>query len=90
MAVGDVEGVGCELDADGLVVAPRLVDGRTHLDAQVPSDRLDTSTFWHGVTTVAMGSSAFTLASAPKDERALVVRNLERAEGLAPSARPRG
>jgi N-acyl-D-amino-acid deacylase len=87
VAVGDVEGAGREeIDADGLVVAPGFVDGHTHMDAQVFWDRLGTSSCWHGVTTVAMGNCGFTLAPASKDDRAFVVRNLERAEDIAPEA----
>jgi N-acyl-D-amino-acid deacylase len=87
VAVGEVEDAGREeLDAEGLVVAPGFVDGHTHMDAQVFWDRLGTSSCWHGVTTVAMGNCGFTLAPASKEERALVVRNLERAEDIAPEA----
>jgi N-acyl-D-aspartate/D-glutamate deacylase len=79
-----------EIDADGLVVAPGFVDGHTHMDAQVFWDQLGTSSCWHGVTTVVMGNCGFTLAPARPQERALVVRNLERAEDIPGEAMAQG
>ena len=91
VAVGEVDGRGHrELDAEGLVVAPGFIDAHTHMDAQVFWDDLGRSTCWHGVTSVVMGNCGFTLAPARSDERALVVRNLERAEDIAPEAMAEG
>ncbi len=86
-AVGRVDERGRdEIDADGHAVTPGFVDGHTHLDAQVMWDPLGTSSCYHGVTTVVMGNCGFTLAPVRPDARELVVRNLERAEDIAPSA----
>jgi N-acyl-D-aspartate/D-glutamate deacylase len=91
VAVGEVDGRGHrEIDAEGLVVAPGFVDAHTHMDAQVFWDDLGTPTCWHGVTSVVMGNCGFTLAPARADARALVVRNLERAEDIAPEAMAQG
>jgi N-acyl-D-amino-acid deacylase len=91
VAIGEVDGVGREeIDAEGHVVAPGFVDGHTHMDAQVFWDELGTSSCWHGVTTVVMGNCGFTLAPARPDERALVVRNLERAEDISAAAMAQG
>jgi N-acyl-D-aspartate/D-glutamate deacylase len=60
------------------------------MDAQVFWDDLGKPTCWHGVTSVVMGNCGFTLAPARPDERALVVRNLERAEDIAPEAMAEG
>ena len=48
-----------------------------------PSGR---SSCWHGVTSAVMGNCGFTLAPVRADQRALVVRNLERAEDIDPAA----
>jgi len=75
-----------ELDADGCVVTPGFIDGHTHFDAQLFWDPQGANSCWHGVTTAVMGNCGFTLAPAHADARALVVRNLERAEDLDPAA----
>ncbi|MEZ4289793.1 MAG: amidohydrolase family protein [Myxococcota bacterium] len=75
-----------EIDAEGRVVTPGFIDGHTHLDAQVFWDPQGTNSCWHGVTTAVMGNCGFTLAPVHDDARALVVRNLERAEDLDPDA----
>ncbi|HVJ96931.1 MAG TPA: amidohydrolase family protein, partial [Acidimicrobiia bacterium] len=79
-----------ELDADGQVVTPGFVDGHTHLDAQVFWDATGSSSCYQGVTTAVMGNCGFTLAPVRSDERALVVRNLERAEDIDPVALAEG
>src|SRR5947208_1639096 len=63
-----------------------IVDGHTHLDAQVFWDPQGANSCWHGVTTAVMGNCGFTLAPVCDDARALVVRNLERAEDIDPEA----
>jgi N-acyl-D-aspartate/D-glutamate deacylase len=85
--VGAVDGGGAqEIDAEGHAVTPGFIDGHTHMDAQVFWDALGTCSCWHGVTTVVMGNCGFSLAPAPVEQRALVVRNLERAEDISGDA----
>ena len=68
------------------MVTPGFIDGHTHMDAQVFWDATGSSSCWHGVTSAVMGNCGFTLAPVRADQRALVVRNLERAEDIDPAA----
>jgi N-acyl-D-aspartate/D-glutamate deacylase len=79
-----------EIDAEGQVVTPGFIDGHTHMDAQVFWDASGASSCWHGVTSAVMGNCGFTLAPVRGDARALVVRNLERAEDIDPTALAEG
>jgi len=83
-AVGDVDGTADRvLDADGAAVAPGFVDPHTHYDAQVFWDRMLTVSPWHGVTTVVMGNCGFGIAPTRPVHRELVLRTLERVEGMS-------
>jgi N-acyl-D-aspartate/D-glutamate deacylase len=84
------EGANEVLDAEGHVVAPGIIDGHTHMDAQIFWDALGTCSCWHGVTTVVMGNCGFTLAPCAEKDKALVVRNLQRAEDISAEAMEAG
>src|SRR5260370_19320785 len=60
------------------------------MDAQIFWDPLGTSPCWPGITSVVMGSCGFTLAPCAKEDRHLVIRNLERAEDVAGEAMEAG
>src|ERR1700740_3729294 len=74
------------IDAKGRVVAPGFVDIHTHYDAQVLWDRMLTISPWHGVTTVVMGNCGFGVAPTRPDHRGLIMRTLEKVEGMSLAA----
>jgi len=78
------------IDAEGRVVTPGFVDGHTHMDAQIFWDPLGTCSCWHGITSVVMGNCGFTLAPCAKEDRHLVIRNLQRAEDISVEAMEAG
>jgi N-acyl-D-aspartate/D-glutamate deacylase len=87
VAVGEVPGSAAQtIDAGGLVVAPGFVDIHTHYDAQVLWDPLLTVSPWHGVTTAVLGNCGFGVAPTRPQHRDLILRTLERVEGMSLAA----
>lgn len=74
------------VDLDGLVLAPGFIDPHTHYDAQVMWDADLTPSSWHGVTTVVLGNCGFGVAPTRPQDRARILRLLERVEGMTLSA----
>jgi N-acyl-D-aspartate/D-glutamate deacylase len=71
------------LDADGLVLAPGIIDTHTHYDAQVTWDPALASSTSLGVTTAVIGNCGFTVAPCRAEDRDLVMRNLTQVEGMS-------
>jgi N-acyl-D-aspartate/D-glutamate deacylase len=80
------EGVGAareRVDADGLTLAPGIVDIHTHYDAQLTWDPYATPSTALGVTTVVIGNCGFTIAPCRAEDRDLTLRNLTHVEGMS-------
>jgi N-acyl-D-amino-acid deacylase len=71
------------VDAQGLVLAPGIVDLHTHYDAQLTWDPYATPSTALGVTTVVIGNCGFTIAPCHPAHRDLIVRNLTHVEGMS-------
>jgi len=90
-AIGSVTDKGNEtVDADGLVLAPGIVDVHTHYDAQVTWDSTLSPSPSLGVTTAVIGNCGFGIVPAPPAVRDLVIRNLSVVEGMDLDALRRG
>lgn len=72
-----------EIDADGLALAPGVIDPHTHYDAQITWDPWAAPSPALGVTTVLMGNCGFTIAPCRPEHRDLTVRNLCNVEGMS-------
>jgi N-acyl-D-amino-acid deacylase len=70
------------VDAQGLTLAPGIIDIHTHYDAQVTWDPTLSPSPSLGVTTTVMGNCGFGIAPSPPDRRDLIIRNLSVVEGM--------
>ena len=81
--IGKVSGEGRQvLNADGLVVAPGIIDNHTHYDAQVTWDPLCTYSCYHGITTVVMGNCSLAMAPAHREDREMLSGVLSHVEAI--------
>jgi len=81
--IGKVTGAARQtLNADGLVVAPGIIDNHTHYDAQVTWDPLCTYSCYHGITTVVMGNCSLAMAPAHREDRAMLANVLSHVEAI--------
>lgn len=82
-SIGTVtEGARRTLDADGLALAPGIVDLHTHYDAQITWDATLSPSPSLGVTTVVMGNCGFGIAPCAPAMRDLTLKNLSVVEGM--------
>ena len=75
-----------ELDADGRIVAPGIVDAHTHYDPQITFDPYATMSCFHGVTTVVAGNCGFSVAPCKPEDREFLTGIFARVENMDPIA----
>jgi N-acyl-D-aspartate/D-glutamate deacylase len=71
------------IEADGLVLAPGIIDTHTHFDAQITWDPGVTPSPELGVTTTVIGNCGFTIAPCKPGDRDITMRNLTHVEGMS-------
>src|SRR5258707_11945756 len=83
-AVGGTLGAARQtVKADGLALAPGIIDGHTHYDAQITWDPYVDPSLALGVTTTVIGNCGFTIAPCREADRDLTMRNLTHVEGMS-------
>ena len=70
------------IDAEGLIVAPGLIDAHTHYDPQLTLDPFASSSCFHGVTSVVVGNCGFALAPTRASGRDAVKQIFSRVEEI--------
>ena len=81
--IGSIEGTALRtVDADGLSLAPGIVDLHTHYDAQVTWDKQMSPSPSLGVTSAVIGNCGFGIVPCPPPVRDLILRNLSVVEGM--------
>lgn len=71
------------VDAAGLALAPGIIDGHTHYDAQITWDPFVDPSPSLGVTSVVIGNCGFTIAPCKPADRDLTMRHLTHVEGMS-------
>lgn len=83
-AIGPKLGVAkATVRADGRALAPGIIDGHTHYDAQITWDPFVDPSPALGVTTAVLGNCGFTIAPCKPQDRDLTMRHLTHVEGMS-------
>jgi N-acyl-D-amino-acid deacylase len=80
---GKLGGARETVDAQGLALAPGIIDGHTHYDAQITWDPFVDPSPALGVTTTILGNCGFTIAPCRPADRDLTMRHLTHVEGMS-------
>ena len=75
-----------EIDAEGAIVAPGIVDAHTHYDPQITFDPYATMSCFHGVTTVLAGNCGFSVAPCRPEDREFLTGIFAAVENMDPIA----
>ncbi|NNL85426.1 MAG: amidohydrolase family protein [Myxococcales bacterium] len=70
------------IDADGLIVAPGVIDLHTHYDAQLFWDPYCSLSGWHGVTSAVIGNCGFGFAPFQPEMRERAMLTMTRVEAI--------
>ena len=70
------------IDAEGLVLAPGIIDSHTHFDAQITWDPMVSPSISHGVTTILIGNCGFTIAPCKPEQRDMLIELMEGVEDI--------
>jgi len=79
-----------EIAADGLVLAPGIIDSHTHYDAQLTWDSSADPSPALGVSSVLIGNCGFTIAPCRVRDRRRTMANLVKVEGMSMAAMEAG
>ncbi|MBX9605615.1 MAG: amidohydrolase family protein, partial [Gammaproteobacteria bacterium] len=79
-----------DIDADGLLVTPGVVDVHTHYDGQATWDPYLAPSGWHGVTTMVMGNCGVGFAPARPDRHEWLIQLMEGVEDIPGTALAEG
>jgi len=88
--VGHLSGAKQVIDADGLIVAPGIVDAHTHYDPQLTFEPFGTSSCYHGVTSVVAGNCGYSIAPCAAADHAYLTALFAKVEGMTPSTLEHG
>ncbi len=81
--VGRLSGAKHQIDADGLVVMPGIVDAHTHYDPQLTFEPYATSSCFHGVTSVVTGNCGYSIAPCRTTDHDYLIALFAKVEGFS-------
>ncbi|HKY93452.1 MAG TPA: amidohydrolase family protein [Nevskiaceae bacterium] len=91
-AIGALDGHGAArvVEAQGLIVAPGVIDPHTHYDAQVNWDPWATASGWHGMTSAVIGNCGFGYAPVRPELRVRSMQMMVNTEQIPYAAQAAG